>query len=150
MRHVKIDVARGGGVQVMISQPAPGKKKEPPKKQAQKAPKPVKKAPPPAVKEAAPDSKLLGGEIPFMEGARVLKETAAGSSGRVDMEIPASPEEIISFYKEALTAKGWQAGMTMIQGPVGMLQLVKGKSQIMVRVKGDGQKTVVNLAVIMR
>ncbi len=151
VRHVKIDVARGGGVQVMISQPAPGKKKEPPKKQAaKKAPKPVKKAPPPAVKEAAPDIKILGGEIPLMEGARVLKETSAGASGRVDMEIPGSPEDIVNFYKEALTAKGWQAGMTMIQGPVGMLQLVKGKSQIMVRMKGDGQKTVVNLAVIMR
>lgn len=150
VRHVKIDVARGGGVQVMISQPAPRKKKEPPKKQAQKAPKPVKKAPPPAMKEAAPGSKILGGEIPLMEGSRVLKETAAGVGGRVDMEIPASPEEIVTFYKEALTAKGWQAGMTMIQGPVGVLQLVKEKSQIMLRVKGDGQKSVVNLAVIIR
>jgi hypothetical protein len=83
-----------------------------------------------------------------MEGARVVKEMGMGANGRVDLEVPANPEEVVNFYKKALTAKGWQPGMAMVQGSIGVLQLKKGRSQIMVKAMGDGQKSIVNIAVM--
>ena len=83
-----------------------------------------------------------------MQGTTVLKETIMGASGRYDLEVPATPGDIITFYKNAMTAKGWQAGMAMTQGPMGVLQLTKGKSQIMIKAKGSGQKSIVNLALV--
>ena len=85
-----------------------------------------------------------------MAGTKVLKETIMGASGRYDLEIPSTPQEIIDFYKKTMTAKGWQAGMAMIRGPMGVLQLAKGTSQIMLKATGSGEKTIVNLALMSR
>ncbi len=97
---------------------------------------------------AASGDTILNGEVPLMQGTTVLKETIMGASGRYDLEVPATPGDIITFYKNAMTAKGWQAGMAMTQGPMGVLQLTKGKSQIMIKAKGSGQKSIVNLALV--
>ena len=83
-----------------------------------------------------------------MAGTKVLNEKTFGANSQVDMEVPSTPEEIVNFYKQAMTAKGWQAGMALTQGPMGMLQLVKGTSQIILKVKGSGDKSIVNLALM--
>ena len=101
-----------------------------------------------AAKPAASGDIILNGEVPLMQGTKVIKETIMGASGRYDLEVPATPEEIVNFYKQTMTAKGWQAGMAMTQGPMGVLQLTKGKSQIMIKAKGSGQKSIVNLALV--
>lgn len=105
--------------------------------------------PPPAAasagaKPAASGDTILNGEVPLMQGTKVLKETIMGASGRYDLEIPAAPEEIITFYKKAMTDKGWQPGMAMTQGPMGVLQLTKGKSQITMKATGTREKSIVN------
>jgi hypothetical protein len=98
--------------------------------------------------KTAASGTIFKGEAPLMAGAKVLKEKTFGTNSRIDMEVPASPEEIVNFYKQAMTAKGWQPGMAMVQGPTGVLQLMKGRSQIMLKATGGGQKSTVNMALL--
>ena len=44
----------------------------------------------------------------------MVKEVVMGANGRVDLEVPAKSEEVVNFYKKALTVKGWQPGMVMV------------------------------------
>jgi len=121
------------------------------KKPATAAPAGVKQPAAPASAGATPATSgdtIFNGAIPLIAGTKVIKETIMGASGRYDLDVPATPEEIITFYKQAMTAKGWQAGMAMTQGPMGVLQLTKGKSQIMIKAKGSGDKSIVNLALV--
>ena len=83
-----------------------------------------------------------------MEGAKGLKEMALVANSRVDLEIPASPEKIVNFYRQAMTAKGWQPCLAMVQGPIGVLELKKGARQITLKATGDGQKSIVNMGVM--
>jgi hypothetical protein len=85
-----------------------------------------------------------------MKGASVLKEMGTGPNSRVDFEVPASPQQVVDFYNEVMTAKGWQPGMSIVQGPMGVIQMSRGTSQIMLKAQGDGQKSIVNMAVITR
>jgi len=96
----------------------------------------------------ASSGKILNNGLPLMEGSRVVKEKAHGASSQVDLEVSASPEEVVNFYKQAMTAKGWQPGITMVQGSVGILQLKKGISQITLKATGKGEKSIVKIAVI--
>ena len=64
---------------------------------------------------------IMNGEVPLMEGAKVLKTKTYGPSAKVELEVQATPEEIINFYKQAMTAKEWQPGMAMVQGNIGIL-----------------------------
>jgi len=109
-------------------------------------------APPPSVKaeQTASSGTILNGEAPLMKGARVIKEMAMGANSRVDFEVPASPQEVVDFYKQAMAAKGWQPGMSIVQGPMGVIQLSKGASQITLKAQGDGQKCAVNIALMTR
>lgn len=85
-----------------------------------------------------------------MKGAKVIKEKAVGPNSRVDFEVAASPQEVVDFYKQAMTAKGWQLGMSIVQGPMGLIQLSKGTSQITLKATGDGQKSTVNMAIMTK
>jgi len=121
------------------------------KKPATAAPAGVKQPAAPASAGATPATSgdtIFNGAIPLIAGTKVIKETIMGVSGRYDLEVPATPGDIITFYKQAMTAKGWQAGMAMTQGPMGVLQLTKGTSQIMIKAKGSGDKSIVNLALV--
>ena len=99
-----------------------------------------------ADKQTASSGTILNGEVPLYKGARVVKEKAMGANSQVDLEVPASPEEIVNFYKQAMTAKGWQSGMAMVQGPMGVLQLKKDRSLITLKATGNGQKSIVKIA----
>ena len=99
-------------------------------------------------KQIAASGTIFNGEAPLMAGTKVIQEKTFGANSRVDMEVPATPEEVVNFYKQAMTAKGWQAGMAMVQGPMGVLQLMKGKSQITLKAMASGQKSTVNMALI--
>ena len=90
----------------------------------------------------------MNGEVPLMEGARVLKEMTLGANSRVDLETPASPEEIVDFYKQAMTAKGWQPGMAMVQGNMGVLQLKSAARQLVIKAQGQGETSKVSMALI--
>lgn len=91
---------------------------------------------------------VMNGELPLMEGTRVLKEMTVGAGGRVDLETPATPEEVLNFYKQAMTAKGWQPGMAMVQGKVGVLQMKDGGRQLMIKAEGQGDVSKVSIALV--
>jgi hypothetical protein len=133
----KVEVLRGA-VQFVLHQAAESSKS----KSAQAAPA---ASPTPS----ASGGKILHGEVPLMDGATVVKETVMGKSGRFDLEVPASPEEVVNFYRKVMTDKGWQTGMTVVQGPAAALQLKKGEGQIMIKAVGQGAKAKVNLAVVV-
>ncbi|MEA2083069.1 MAG: hypothetical protein U9O82_02285 [Thermodesulfobacteriota bacterium] len=99
-----------------------------------------------ADKQTASSSTILNGDVPLYKGARVVKEKAMGANSQVDLEVPASPEEVVNFYKQAMTAKGWQSGMAMVQGSMGVLQLKKDRSLITLKATGNGQKSMVKIA----
>jgi len=142
-----------GSFKVKLDQ-SPGAKaalKTPKKKPIKPSPSGKGKAAPSGTgNQTTADSTIFNGAVPLMPGAKVLKKTIMGASGRVDLEIQATPEEVVNFYKKTMTAKGWQAGMAMNNGAMGVLQLAKGKSQIMLKAKGNGQKSIVNLALVSR
>jgi len=98
--------------------------------------------------QTASSATVLDGRIPLMEGATLLKETTIGTNSRIDMEVPASPEDVVNFYKQVMTVKGWQPGLAMVQGPTGILQLKKDTVQIVIKAVGNGQKSTVNMAVM--
>ncbi len=93
---------------------------------------------------------LLNGEAPLYPGAKVLKEKTFGPNSTADLEAPAGPEDVINFYKKALSAKGWKPGMSMAQGPLAVIQLKKGASQIMIKATGTGQKSMVNMVLMQK
>jgi hypothetical protein len=64
------------------------------------------------------------------------------------MEVPATTEDIVKFYTDQMAVKGWQKAMSMIQGPMGVLQLTKGSSQIMMKTMWDGQKSKVTIVML--
>ena len=73
-----------------------------------------------------------------------------GGGSRVEMEVPASPEDVVNFYKQAMSANGWQPGMAVVQGPVGILQLMKGGSQIIIKATAEGLKSTVSIALMIQ
>jgi hypothetical protein len=100
--------------------------------------------------ESVVNGMILNGAVPIMDGMKVLKQMLVGPSGQADLEVPADPEAVINFYKKAMTAKGWKPGMAMIQGPMGVLQLTKGKSRLLLQAKASGQKSTVSITLAIK
>ena len=83
-----------------------------------------------------------------MEGAKVLKTKTYGTNSKADLEVPATPQEIVDFYKQAMTEKGWKPGMSMVMGDKGVLQLMGSAGQLIIKAKGQGQTSKVNMALM--
>lgn len=109
-------------------------------------PKPI--APTPAATPAASNGTIFNGRVPLMAGAKVLKSKSYGTNSKVDLEVPASPQDIIDFYKQSMTAKGWKTGMSMVQGNKGVLQLMGSGGQLIIKAKGQGQTSKVSMALM--
>ena len=109
-------------------------------------PKPI--APAPAAAPVASNGTIFNDKVPLMAGAKVLKTKTYGTNSKADLEVPAMPQEIVDFYKQAMTAKGWQPGMAMVQGNVGVLQLTKNGGQLMIKAQGRGQISKVSMALM--
>jgi hypothetical protein len=80
----------------------------------------------------------------------VLNEKTYGKNTKAELEVAATPEDIINFYKKAMTEKGWQPGMSMVQGNKGALMLMKPGGQLVISVTGQGQKSKVAMALIFK
>lgn len=121
-----------------------------PNAKAAPAPKPTQKsvAPAPAAAPTASNGTILNGKVPLMAGAKVLKTKTYGTNSRADLEVQATPQEIVDFYKQAMTAKGWQPGMSMVQGNKGVLQLMGSAGQLIIKATGRGQTSKVNMALM--
>jgi hypothetical protein len=83
-----------------------------------------------------------------MEGANVLLDMSRGNSGKVHFEVSASPDKVVSFYKEAMAARGWKSPEATVQGTMGVLKMSKGKSTFTMLVQGTAQKSVVDIGLV--
>ena len=99
-----------------------------------------------AGKQTASSGMIFKGKVPLYKGAKVLKEKTMGTNSKADLEVPASPEEIVNFYKQVMSAKDWQPGMAMVKGSMGVLQLKKDRSLITLKATGNGQKSIVTIS----
>ena len=79
-------------------------------------------SPSPAVSNAP---SLLGGEIPLIDGARVIKEKQSHGSGRFEFEVDISPADVADFYNKAMESKGWPAGTILSTANGSGLMLVQ-------------------------
>ena len=105
-------------------------------------------APSGAGEQNASSGAILNGEVPLYKGARVIKTKSYGANSMAELQVDATPQELVDFYKQTMSAKGWKASMAMVQGNVGILQLKKNGGQLVFKVKGQGQTSKVSIALM--
>ncbi|MCP3952552.1 MAG: hypothetical protein GY697_10115 [Desulfobacterales bacterium] len=88
---------------------------------------------------------ISGGEIPPYKGAKVKKSLTDGNRTLIDMESTASPEEIMTFYKAEMTAKGWTVKVANVKSKGAMLMMFKGTQIFMLSAGQRKGKTKVSL-----
>lgn len=91
---------------------------------------------------------FMNGEVPLYKGARVIKTKTYGANTTAELQATATPQELVDFYKQAMSAKGWETGMAMVQGNMGVLQLKKAGVQLVIKAQGQGQTSKVSMALI--
>jgi len=101
-----------------------------------------------AGEQTASSGMIFNGEVPLYKGARVIKTKSFGGNATAELQATATPQELVDFYKQAMTTKGWQAGMAMVQGNIGVLQLKKAGVQLMIKAQGQGQTSKVFMALM--
>ncbi len=101
-----------------------------------------------ADKSTASTGTILNGEVPLYKGARVIKTKSYGANSMAELQVDATPQELVDFYKQAMSAKGWKASMAMVQGNLGILQLKKNGGQLVFKVKGQGQTSKVTMVLM--
>ena len=105
-------------------------------------------APSGADEQTASSGTILNGEVPLYKGARVIKTKSYGANSMAELQVDATPQELVDFYKQAMSAKGWKTSMAMVQGNVGILQLKKNGGQLVFKVKGRGQTSNASIALM--
>jgi hypothetical protein len=101
-----------------------------------------------AAKSTASSGKILKGEVPLYKGAQVIKSKAYGANMMVTLQAHATPQEIVDFYKNAMSTKGWVPAMAMVQGNKGVLMFKKSSRQLVFKVKGKGDASKIDITMI--
>ena len=127
------------------------------KVKAARAPAPAKTAkkmsvkpltkPSPTQGEVQEKQTIMGGEFPLYKGATVISYVTKGGNTKVEMEVKASADDVVGFYKQTLTKKGWQSGMVMVRGNRGAAMFNKGSRKLILSIKQGGEKTIVSLVI---
>jgi hypothetical protein len=91
---------------------------------------------------------FMNDDVPLYKGARVIKTKSYGANSMAELQVDATPQEIIDFYKQAMSAKGWETCMAMVQGNMGVLQLKKAGGQMVIKAQGQGQTSKVSIALM--
>ncbi len=142
-----------GAFKVKLDQ-SPGVKADPTpkKKEVEAAPTPITRqalvAVPATAQPASSTGQILKGEVPLYNGARVLKSKSTGAYSKAQLQAEATPQDIVDFYKDAMTAKGWVPGMAMVQGNKGVLMFKKSSRQLVFKVKGKGNTSKIDVTII--
>lgn len=160
---LEVDISKGRAKISKIQGPDSKKavrKPSAPKKAAKPKPRPKSKASKkPETKKtmasapAAPKPKCSGGsifkgEVPLYNGARVLKSKSTGAYSKAQLQADATTQEIVDFYKAAMTPKGWVPAMAMVQGNQGVLMFKKSNRQLVLKVKGQGNTSKIDVTII--
>jgi hypothetical protein len=96
-------------------------------------------------KPVAAEEALMNGEIPLMEGTRVVKETVEGPMGHFVLEVPAPVDEVVDYYRQAMAGKGWPPGSVSTIGDRGAIMLSDGQRQFALRAQRENDHTKVIL-----
>jgi len=97
---------------------------------------------------ASSKDQILKGEVPLYKDARVLKTKTYGANATAELQADAIPQEIVDFYKPAMSAKGWKTSMAMVQGNKGVLMFKKSSRQLVFKVKGQGNTSKIDVTII--
>jgi hypothetical protein len=119
--------------------PAPAPAAEPGQKE---------KAPPASAGAPSAEQTVMDGQVPVFPGAEILQEQTYGPSAKVVMQAPATPQQVVDFYKEQMAARGWQIGMAMVQGENGAMMLAQGDKKLMVAAQAKGSECGIALTLI--
>ena len=122
-------------------QPAPVAEEPPAKTSAESKPE----GPAPGTEET-----ILEGAVPVYEGAVVKSSMNMPNGSVVAVESGGSPAEIVSFYKKAMTERGWSVVMEMAQDKKATLMLKKENQQLMLGAKRRGDKTKFSLTLVKK
>ena len=98
--------------------------------------------------EQADDHPFMNGEVPLYNGARIVKAKRYGGTVMAELEAAATPAEVVEFYKQAMSAKGWETGMVMVQGNQGVIMLKKSGSQLVIRADAQGTSSTIVMTLI--
>ena len=93
---------------------------------------------------------IMGGAVPVYKDAKIINSMNMGKGTVVEMETGGSPAEIISFYKKAMTEKGWNVVMEMAREKRASLILQKEDQQLMIGSKERGEKTRFSVTLIKK
>ncbi|HPJ69178.1 MAG TPA: hypothetical protein PLS62_15460, partial [Desulfobacteraceae bacterium] len=96
------------------------------------------------------DNTVLNGEVPLLDGARVIKEATFGPNITVELEVTQTPEEVIKFYTQAMTDRGWETAMSMVQSGKGACMFKKQGKQLIVNARKRGQKVKVTMGLMSK
>jgi len=88
---------------------------------------------------------IFGGAVPLYKGAEVTKTSTTGSVQQVELLAQASPEEIINFYKQAMTDKGWRVLTAVARGTTATAAFQKGNAQLIIGAQKRDVGTVVSI-----
>ncbi|MBC2711529.1 MAG: hypothetical protein HGJ94_11230 [Desulfosarcina sp.] len=91
---------------------------------------------------------MMGGEIPLMDGASIVKESLFQGSGRIELEVGASLEEVARFYSQAMEQKGWPSGRAMFVGNQSVLMLDKQGDKFLLKAESKNGRTRVIIVLI--
>jgi hypothetical protein len=152
------DIQLQSGKILTVNAAFPVEKESPEVSRIPAQPAPTVAKPPakvPAVSEAEgppPEGKdtIMGGAVPVYKDAVVKNSMNMGNGTVVEMESGGSPAEIVSFYKKAMTEKGWSVVMEMARDKRATLMLKKDNQQLMLGAKKRGEKTNFSLTLIKK
>ena len=96
----------------------------------------------------ADDPSFMGGEVPLFNGAKVIKTKSHGASSMAELQVAATPQEVIDFYGKEMPGKGWTAGPAMFRGSQGMATFMQSNRQLVIKVEEQGTASKVSMTIV--
>ena len=91
---------------------------------------------------------ILGGEVPLINGAEIVKETLHEGFGQCELTVAASPGEVARFYNQAMQARGWPAGRVLSGPNLSAFMLKNQGDQFALKAEAKNGRTLVTIAFI--
>jgi hypothetical protein len=90
----------------------------------------------------------MNGEVPLYKGAKVTKNQTYGANTMVELDVAATPQEVMDFYGREMPGKGWTAGPAKVHGPKGMATFIQSNRQLAIKVVEQGERSKITMSII--
>lgn len=94
------------------------------------------------------DAGFMNGEVPLFDGAKVIKDKSQGANASAELQVVATPQEVIDFYSEKMPEKGWTPGMVMVRGTQGVAMFMQSNRQLVIKVVGQGDTSKISMGIV--